>query len=227
MSDSNSKTALINRALSFLGEQRITNTDNPETKAGRAMVDNYDACREETLRRVAWNFAESWAEINYFNPAPLGFDYADTYELPEDFIRLIEIPGQQVSGVFFIPVPIRDFRFITMDGTRLIAIGNNAASTLNIAYTANIDDLNLWDPLAKKVFATILALDLSVGITGKAVRAQQLEAMLTLDLQDAAGINGNEQRKGRTTYSLIQRERETAFLGNVSWFTPVTGYPSS
>lgn len=226
MADSNSKTALINRALSFIGEQRVTNTDNPETKAGRAMCDNYDACREETLRRVAWSFAESWTALNFYKALPSGYDYSDSYKLPSDFIRMIDVPGQVAAGIFELPASIKDFRLINYQGTRVIAIQNNAAPNLNVAYTANIGDLTVWDPLAKKVFATILALDLAVGITGKAVRAQQLEAMLSMDLQDAAGVNGNEQRKGRQTYSQIVRERETAFLGNVSFFTNVQGYPA-
>jgi hypothetical protein len=225
MAASNSKTALINRALSFIGEQRITNTDNPETKAARAMVDNYDDCRKETLRRVAWSFAEVWTALNYFQPLPQGYDYSDSYKLPPDFIRLIDIPGQQVRLIYTFPASLKDYRFVTFQGVRTLAISNNSAANLSIAYTADIDDLNVWDPLAKKVFATILALDVAVGITGKAIRAQQLEAILALDLQDAAGINGNEQRKNRQTYSQIQRERESAFLGNTSFFTPLGGYP--
>jgi len=236
MANDNNITTLVNRALRYLGEQNITSSDSPETPAGKMMVDSYDMCRREVLRRVSWNFAEAWGTLNYFAPAPTGFDYQDTYQLPADYIRIVDIPGLTslslqggVGPSYSIDYSlddysIQDYRLIQMNGARLIALNNNASTTLNIAYVADVTNLTLWDPLALKVLAGWLAMDLAKGISGMDSLVQQLDRMLTMDLQDAVGVNGNEQRKRMHGFSRTKRDRELAFMGATSYFTPVTGY---
>lgn len=225
MANDNNVTALFNRSLSYLGERKITSANAPETTAGRRLVDCYDMCRREILRRVSWNFAECWASLDYFAPAPTGFDYQDTYQLPADYIRIIDIPGlSNQTAVFGAVRSVEEYRFITMDGAKLIALSNNAATTLAIAYIADVTNLTLWDPLALKCLATWMALDIAKGVTGQDTLVQQLNQMLNLDLQDAVGVNGNEQRKRRQTFSNVQKDRQNAFLGEGGFFTPVSGY---
>lgn len=236
MAGDNNLTALVNRALGYLGEQKITNCDSPETPAGRLMVDNYSMCRREVLRRVPWNFAECWGALAYYKPAPTGFDYTDTYALPADYIRILDIPGLTPANlmgttgtVYSIDyssddTSIQDYRFIQMDGIRLIALDNNTAATLNVAYICDVQNLTLWDPLALKVLSGWMAIDVAKGITGMDSLVMQLDKMLTYDLQDAAGVNGNEQRKRLHGYSKTKRERELASLGGTGFFTPVVGF---
>lgn len=229
MSNDNSTTALVNRALGYLGEQKITNCDAPETPNGRLMVDSYDMCRREVLRRVSWNFAETWGTLNYYKPAPKGFDYSDTYSLPADYIRIVDLPGGNYASIDFSmdDCSIQDYRFIQMNGIRLIALSNNASPTLCMAYIADVTNLTLWDPLALKVLSMWMALDIAKGATGQEAVANGINALLTGDLQDAVGVNGNEQRKRQHNFSQTKRSRQDAFLDGVgAFFTPVVGYPT-
>ncbi|MDE1971097.1 MAG: hypothetical protein KGI50_06020 [Patescibacteria group bacterium] len=221
-------TDLVNRALVFLGEKRITNTDSPESRAGKMLVDISGPCRREVLRRVSWNFAETWASLNYFGAAPQNFDYQDLYALPDDYIRVVDLPNMSVKSAIGLPQSIEDYRLIVMNNNggqqRCIALNNNAANTLPMCYIADVTNLSIWDPLALKVLAMWMALDVAKGVTGQDGLVQQLSEQLTLDLQDAVGVNGNEQRKRRQTFSNVQKDRELAYLGYSSYFTPVTGY---
>lgn len=228
MSDNNI-TDIVNRALGYLGEQKITNADAPETVAGKRIVDNYNDCRREFLERTPWCFAETWAQLIYLEPAPAGFDYSDLYLLPTDYIRVNDIPVAVTPSNFASVRSVEEYRFVTFNqnNARCIALSNNANPTLNMAYTADITNLNLWSPLAKKCLSTWMAMDVCKGVTGMDTLWAQLDKSLTYELQDAVGVNGNVQRKRRQRFSEVQRERDFAFGGAVSFFTPVIGYPTS
>ena len=244
MAADQSTLALINRSLRLLGERAIQNPDNPETPAGRILVDAYPQCRKEVLRRCPSCFAEFWGFWNYAGPTPgstppinqvpgqgtfnlnqPAFDYQDSYIIPDNYIRMINIPGLvSLSGVNRgFGGTLVDYRFINggpPDFSRLIAINNNASKTLAVSYIIDIPLLSRWDPLTLKVLADWLALDQAKAITGQEAIVESLGKMLTIDLQDAVGVSGNEQPKHESRFSQIARDRELAFLGNISWFTP-------
>jgi hypothetical protein len=242
-----STTSLINRSLRLLGERAIMNPNNPETPAGRILVDAYDQCRKEVLRRCPSTFAEFWGFWNYAGPTPgtpppsppvpgVGtynmnqpqFDYQDSYVMPDNYIRMINIPGlASLSSVNRSGGTLVDYRFLNAGPPsyqRLIALDNNHAPTLAVSYVIDVPVLSRWDALTLKVLATWLALDQAKAITGQEAITKALSDMLTVDLQDAIGVSGNEQPKHESRFSKIARDREDAFLGNVSWFTPVQGY---
>lgn len=228
MADDKSKTALVNRALGFLGERRITSTDNPQTPAGKHIVDNYDPCRREVLERFPWPFAEKWGTLNYVQAAPKGFDFSDLYAIPADYIRPVNFPGLGVPSTLSTLSAdcIVDYRIINIGTQVCIALNNNANPELNIAYISDVTLLNLWSPLALKVFADFLALDAAKAITGMDDLVSKLNAMLTLDLQDAVGVAGNSQPKHRSAFSNVGRERQAVFMGGPGFFTNVAGYPT-
>ena len=221
-----SKTALVNRALGFLGERRITSTDNPQTPAGKHIVDNYDPCRREVLERFPWPFAEKWSSLNYLEPAPQGFDFSDLYALPSDYIRPVNFPGLGVPGQLsgFSQSIIVDYRIVNVGTQVCIAISNNAAPLLPIAYISDVTLLNLWTPLSLKVFADFLALDAAKAITGMDDLVAKMNEILTLDLQDAVGVAGNSQPKHRSAFSNVGQDRRDSFWGSSGYFTPVLGY---
>lgn len=242
-----SVTSLINRSLRLLGERPIQNVNSPETPAGKILVEAYPQCRKEVQRRCPCTFAEVWGFWKYFGPTPgtpsaavptpgegtfnlnqPQFDYQDSYLLPPDYIRIIDIPGLvSQSGINGRGGTLVDYRFINAGAPgfqRLIALDNNTAPTLAVAYVTDVELLSSWDSLTLKVLADWLALDSAKAITGQESIVKELGDMLTIDLQDAVGVSGNEQPKHESRFSRIARDRETAFLGNVSWFTPVQGY---
>src|SRR5688572_16383166 len=157
------KIDIINWALGYIGEKAITNPDSPETPAGRRIVERYDPCRKEVIRRHPWNFAEIWANVNITTAPPFGYD--DAYTLPEDFVRLLFIGDATCTDS-----RNRNFKLLNQGSPnyrRVIALNNSGDEELPIGYSADIQLLSQWDPLALKVFSYFLALDSAKGTTGK------------------------------------------------------------
>ena len=210
------KATLINRALRFIGERPITNPEAPETEAGKHMAGIYDQCRREVLRIHPWNFAETWEEVDR-TTAP-NFGYSDAYVLPENFIRLLVVGDMDMDTL--------DFRLLNQGAPeyrRVIALDNSGALKLQISFTADIENLAMWDPLAIKVLALWMAVDSVKGITGKSKDTEILNEMLAEALKDAGGVDGQEQTLRRHVDSHVQRERDAAQFGG-GYFTNVQGF---
>ena len=201
---------VINRALAFLGERPITNPDLPETPAGKHITDQFEQCRREVLRRYPWNFAETWAKIN--KTTSPSFGYPDAYSLPADFLRLLI-----VGDPFY---DERDFRIMNQGAPeyrKVIALDNGAANQLQIVYTADVNLLSLWDPLAIKVFALWLALDAAKAVTGQDNHVKLLNELLSEELKDAVGVDGQEQSIRQHRFSFVQTERDRAGGAASTW----------
>lgn len=209
------KISLVNRALGFLGEEPITSWDKPHTKGGRILVSFYDQTRREVLRKYPWNFCETWTYIDK-TVAPIFF-YSDAYSLPQDYLRLLIVgdPSQDT----------RDYRILNQGSPeyrKVIALNNNGAAQLPIAYNCDIEQLSLWDPLACKVFALQLALDNAKAITGQDALVKLMNDLLSEELKDAAAVDGQEQSIRQHRFSNVQTERDYGTFGDT--FTNVIGY---
>jgi hypothetical protein len=209
------KTCCINRALAFLGERPITNPDSPDTPAGKHICDNFTQSRREVLRRYPWNFAEEWLELDKTNDPSFG--YANAYALPANHLRVLWVGDPFESR--------RDYRILYQSAhqRKVIAINNDGASKLKFGQTSDIELISLWDPLAVKVFALWMALDAAKAVTGQDGHAKMLNDLLTEELKDAVGVDGQEQNVLRHNDSEVQRERDRATFG-WSDFTNVSGY---
>lgn len=196
----------MNRALYFLGESSIANPDAPETEPGKKLLQIFDQSRREVLRRYPWNFCETWA-LAQKTTAPI-FGKTDAYALPADFLRLIWVGDPDNTR--------RDYRLINQGGgeyRRVIAINNGGKEDLQIAYNADITLLHLWDPLAIKVFALWLALDIAKGVTGQDGLVETINNLLTEELKDAVAVDGQEQAILHDRFSYVQDERDAAQFG--------------
>lgn len=185
------------------------------------MVNQVAQTRREVLRRYPWNFAETWALANK-TTAP-AFGYSDAYALPDDCVRILCV-GDPVTA----DSRNRNYRILNQgkpDYRKIIAIDNGGASTIQLAYTADITNFNQWDPLAVKVLAIWLAMDAAKGITGSASYVQVLNSLLSEELKDAVGVDGQEQAMRQDIFSKVQQERDYAqFGGDGAYWTAVTGY---
>lgn len=215
------KLTVINRALFLIGERPITNPDSPETTAGKYFCDQFDQGRREVQRRYPWNFAERWAYVDKTTAPPFG--YSDAYSLPADFLRLLI-----VGDVIYDDDRNRNFRILNQgapDYRKVIALNNSGASRLQIAYSADIELLSIWDPLAIKVFAIWLAMDASKGITGQDNNVKMLNDLLTEELKDAVAVDGQEQPMRQQVFSNVQRARDEAQFGaGANGWTNIVGY---
>lgn len=85
-----SKTSIANRALSKLGQPRVSNVETTNTKAARTINGMWDNIRDAMLEEYPWNFA-----IKQTNLAPDAtndsWEYDKAYTMPSDFLSLMRI----------------------------------------------------------------------------------------------------------------------------------------
>lgn len=144
------KTELANLALAFIGESAILNIEDTTSKASRLCRQFVDSAIDETLRCHRWNCATSRATLSATTAPEHGFTYA--YQLPGDFLRLLELNGEAFTG--------SETNLEIEEGKRLLSY----TSTAEIRYIKRIDPSG-FDPLLAKAVALQLAMDIAVPLT--------------------------------------------------------------
>jgi hypothetical protein len=150
-----SKTAIANRALSKLGEERISNIDTDNNKPAKVIRFMYDIVRDAMIAAYPWNFAISRVQIAADASAP-AWGYNKQYTLPSDFMALLEIRGNP------------EYR---LEGGYILT---NNASPIYIRYIARIENSGLFDPLFVEAFATRLAFEGCEEITQSNTKKEAL-----------------------------------------------------
>jgi hypothetical protein len=151
---------IINAALAKLGAEPIlARTEN--NNRGRTMNARYNSVRDAELRRHRWRFSFSRTSLPALAAAP-DSDYARQFELPDDFLRLIE--GGDIKSA----PDLCDFRGIdsalySIEGRTILT---NLPAPLSIRYIAQIVDDSLFDPAFREALSSRLAYECCKKITG-------------------------------------------------------------
>lgn len=163
-----SKIAVANRALTKLGDERITSLEDDQ-KAAREVNSMFDIVRDDELRARAWSFSIARAELPALTEAPL-FGYTKQYQLPTQCLRLIELAGWWVgpSMADYRNSPDREF---VIEGRKLLC---SIAAPLRIRYIQQIDDTGLWDANFVEAFACRLAAELADPLTQSTTRKAEM-----------------------------------------------------
>jgi hypothetical protein len=154
-----SRTEVINKALGLLGANSIADPDENSEGARRAKG-VYETVIRAALEEHAWYFAKAGASLPALAAAP-AFKYAYAYNLPSDFIRLVEVEGQWV----FTPPPVSvglpaPFELFQRQ------IRTDLEAPLNIFYLKDVvSDPTIWTPLFVEVAAADLAVSLAMPLT--------------------------------------------------------------
>ena len=161
-----SEVAICNLALQKLGAARITSLtqDDPNARECNAA---YVPTRDKLLRRYAWSFAKSRANLAAHATAP-AFQYGYAFPLPTDFLRLI-LPAD--SSI--------DWIVERHAGRR--AILSNDSGPLYIKYIALVTDPTEFDPLFDDAFACALAMQMCEKIT----QSNTKKADVAMEFRDA------------------------------------------
>jgi hypothetical protein len=187
-----SKTAICNRALSKLGQTRVSNIETDETKAAKVIRYMYDILRDAMIAAYPWNFAVKRTQIAAEVDTP-AWGYNKQYALPVDFLALLEIRGNP------------EYR---LEGGLILT---NEGSPLYIRYIAKITDAALYDPLFVEAFATRMAYEACEEITQsntkKQLLAEDLQATLKLAYASDAIQEMPQELEGDTW--LLAREATT------------------
>lgn len=198
-------TDLANYALAHLGEPTISSiagTSNVERLCGRFI----DDVKREVIRSHRWNCATKRATLAQLETAPNhGLDHA--YQLPGDFLRLLEVNGEEWEG--------SDQYFEVENGEKIVT----DADEVEIRYIAEIgvDDM---DPLLAEAIALKLASKLAVPITGKLDNQTQMVALYNQCVRKAAATDAIEtkSREGRPIDRILANSPlvRSRFLGRYS-----------
>lgn len=155
-----SKTAIGNRALSKLGETRISNLDTVDIRKAQVLRDMWEHVLKAVLSAYPWNFAVKRIQIAADESVPSwGYDVA--YTIPIDFLTLLEIKDNP------------DYR-LEQNPDNTLSILTNAASPLFIRYISYVEDTGIFDPLFSEALAARLALEACESLTQSNTKKQIL-----------------------------------------------------
>lgn len=165
------KLELINTALARLSENYILSLDESTTQQLVASA-HYDTTLDALFREHPWNFATSNIEL----PRLLeytAFQFAYAYQLPSDFIRLIEVydtPNYKVQG-----------RTVLSDEKKC-----------RIRYVRRVADPSAWDASFTEAFTFRLAAALSYAISHSASLSEQLNILAQQKTRWAKALDSTE-----------------------------------
>lgn len=173
------ETELTNIALSHLGEARIMdlNERSPVAEHCRRV---FGHTRDKLLRRCDWNFAQHRAILAKLSGAPL-FGWTAAFQLPSDYIKLVEFNGYPAGTSQSI---------LDIEGDKLLC--NEEAA--EIVYTRVIDQTSMWDSSFCDAFTLFLAAAVAPSITSTPAMALNMAEMAERLLYAAVGENMSEDR---------------------------------
>lgn len=157
-----SETAIANLALQHLGETSIISIDDTGDKASRVCGLIYPQARDEALQTAPWSCAKKQATISRQVTDPL-YKWSAAFQLPADFIRLIEIDGE---------IAWEPAEYFDRMGDDLLT--NTDEVTLGIEYIFRQTDATKFDPLLVECIALIMAMKMARSLTGSDTKAAQL-----------------------------------------------------
>ena len=154
-----SQVEIVNRALIKLGSSVISSLGD-NSKQARVMSTMWDTVRRAELRRAFWQFALVRTSLPANAAAP-GWGYGYAYQLPSDFLRLM-----QVNDYFAVP-SMSDYRegddsLYSIEGGQIFT---DLGAPLKVRYVRDVTDPGAFDALFVETFASALAYESCEAIT--------------------------------------------------------------
>lgn len=176
-----SETDLLNDALGQIGASPISAIDDGTANAN-CCQQFYPALRDGLIRSFRWNFSLVRVALNQDVTPPV-FEFAYSYTLPSDCLRLWEYNGTNT----FTGVMNQDNLnlFLSAQGSRYKVEGKKILTndaSVKILYGARVTNPDLWDATFYQVVATWLAGKLALAIAKDEKKAQALIALASGEL---------------------------------------------
>ena len=163
-------TDLANAALAYLGDSAITDISDTTNKPARVCNQFAQRAINETLRLGRWNKATKRAVLVKDATGP-AFGYTYSYKLPDDFLRMLEINGEEWQD---------STEFYEIEDDRLLSDEDKA----EIRYIGRIE-IAQADDLLKEAIALRLAVKVAVPLTGSAEMQAAMLGMFQKALAEA------------------------------------------
>lgn len=175
-----SQVAIVNRALTKLGESRIVAL-NENTKQAREMAATFDIVRDSEFRKNRWSFTIKRVQLAADVTAP-AFEYSTRYLLPSDCLRILMI------GDIWPGIDLSDYRTGPYGQDWAIENGyilRNSTGALNVRYISRVTDTSLWDSSFVEAFACKLAWETCEAITQSSEKRQLAIEEYKMAIQEA------------------------------------------
>lgn len=174
----NTGTDLANAALSYLGEMRISNIDDPDSQPARTCKQFLADTIDEILRTHPWSCAIRLATLTEITADPdWGFERA--FQLPSDMLRLLQVNGQPFGP---------SQQYYDIQGKLLLTNWDEA----KIRFVQRID-VPEFDPLLAKAIALQLAVKICIPLSLNMTNMQLCSQQFTVAIQDAKRANAIEK----------------------------------
>lgn len=175
-----SKTEIANRAITKLGEDRVTNVDTENVKSAKTIREMWDIERRALLSAFPWSFAITRVQMAREVSTP-AWGYSYQYALPSDFLALIEIYGD----------PDYSLESDATGGQRILT---DEGGPLYIKYIRDVTNTSEFDPFFVASFASKLALEACETITQSNNKKQVLFDEYRLSLKAAYAGNSIQNK---------------------------------
>ena len=177
-----SDVEVCNLSLDLLkAGELITSLETPETELEALAARWYDATRRSVLRMFPWNFARKRDTLSRNTTAP-EFQYADAYDLPNDYIGLVFVGDN----------PTTDYETdYLIEGDQLL-IDNDGASSLKVCYIYDIQNVQKFDPIFLMLLAGELGVVFGNTISGLNKSLKMMEKIRDRWEAKARAKNGQE-----------------------------------
>lgn len=184
-----SEVDIANRALSMLGEIRITSLDD-NNKPARAMKARYTLLRDAELSAYPWRFAVKRVSLAASTDTP-AWGYSTIYDRPVDDLRPVKVGGAFVNaegiGVFYESTGVytEQSPYEIIEGR----IHTDLSAPLDYEYVSQVTDTGQFDPLFVEALAARLASDAAEELTQSNSKKEFAAAVYKNTLSEARRIN--------------------------------------
>jgi hypothetical protein len=196
---------IVSDALVLLGDSPILSLDDTSDRAS-ACKQLYPRVREAVLRAHPWKFAQKRVALAQ-TLTPPAFGYAFSYQLPVDFLRLVEFWAEDSSGSIVMSSDtwgsvLTNFRF-TREGQQILT----DSASCSIRYVAKVTDPNLFDSLFVSALSARMAAELAQPITSNATLMQTMLKLYEAKIQEARTVDSQEQTPDQLVSDVLTRVR--------------------
>lgn len=192
-----SSIEIANLALSHIGAPAISSFDE-NTKEALTCKRFYDNARKAALRDHKWNFATKEVELALLIEEYLGFDYAYAYPIDCLLVHRIYNANSKYKKLEY------SVRLSNDNSNRVILTDQE---DVNIIYTTDVENTNVFDSLFIDVFAWRLAVDLAQPISGDMKLQQLCSNSYLLLIAKAQAIDANENYEEPTNENVFVEAR--------------------
>jgi hypothetical protein len=194
-----SQVSIFNRALIKLGEATVLSV-NDNLKPARTLLSIYDATRDAELRAHNWNFAIKRTRLSALVATPdWGWDLQ--YELPSDFLRLVQV------NEFYVRTGIKQTAPFALEGNRILT---NLQAPLAIRYVSRVTETTQFDALFVDALACKLAMEACETLTQSAGKLQAAAAQYDDAIRRAVFADSIENPPDELSWGSWLQSREGA-----------------